>query len=94
MTQYQGSKGHSATSDDAQRMTHLNVNKLMATGMPVTCADLISRRDIPQRHTQWIDVNQHISKLSPAGMHRATAQQANNCCTRGMHKTVLPNAAF
>jgi hypothetical protein len=48
----------------------------MATGMPVTCADLISRRDISQRHAQGIGVNVPILKLSPTGMHRATSQQA------------------
>ncbi len=55
----------------------------MATGLPVTRADLISRMDIPQRHAQGIGVNQPILKLSPAGMHRATSQQATIVAPEG-----------
>ncbi len=53
---------------NAQHMTHSNVNNVLATEMPVTCADLTSRMDLPWWCSQWIGINQPILRLSPVQM--------------------------
>jgi hypothetical protein len=92
--------GNPGTTDalynpNAQRMTHLNVNKLHGNWNACYSCGF----DIEEGHTtlktcpgDWRKLT-YIEAFTRGNVQRHIAA-GYDCCTRGMHKTDLPNAAF
>jgi hypothetical protein len=96
MAQGDGNPGTTGAlyNPNVQHMTHSNINKLYGNWD----ACYMCRFDIKDGHTSmtcpqdWHKMT-HI-KAFTHGNAQTYIAAGYNCCTRGMHKTILPNAAF
>jgi hypothetical protein len=91
-----GNQGATGTlfNPNAQRMTHLNVNKFYGNWN----ACYLCGFDIEDGHTSMTCPRDWRKPIHIEAFTRANAQSyiaaGYDCCTKRMHKTVLPKAAF